>query len=616
MGIAFDAPLRAPAAAAARSRSSSRSTCRRGAGWARADDARRSRSGCCCWPPSSARSPGSSSCCRSTGWRSCSSSTCRTRSGTPGREEALAYLRDSRWRRSRTRTSRGSSRSAADALVERLPSDLAEIDRIASTPVRDATDIGAALRLAGALFPDDAQKRIVLLSDGNDTTGSGQSEAALAAARGIQVETVLTGLAGRDEVLVQRLDGPVDRAPRRVDRGVGRRHLDGRPARDRAAVRQRRAGRHPSPSTSTAGTNRVTFTVHAQGLRVPALPDGRRGRPRHVQPERPRRGEHDRQGRAQGAGRQGRRGRWPRELVDRARDRAPGRGHGHPRGACRRTSPGSPTTTRSCWSTCPRLRLTDAAMAALQVYVRDLGRGLVMVGGPRSVRRRRLHRHAARGDAARRHGRARPREAARRRARRRHRQVGLDGRLPLQQLQRRHGRRVRDRRRAQGRHRQGGDPAGGLGPERARTSSGSSRSTTRRTGSSRRRRWAASRTSSRAIAGINPNGQTNIFAGPRPGGEVARERDRDPAPHHPAHRRLVEQRPVRRDPQADEGRRDHALDGRRGRRREPVPRAARASRAAAASTRRPTRPRSPTSSSRRRSRSPASRSSRSRSSRS
>ncbi len=89
----------------------------------------------------------------------------------------------------------GSSPSAEDALVERLPSDLAEIDRIASTPVRGATDIGAALRLASALFPDDAQKRIVLLSDGNDTTGSGQTEAALAAARGIQVETIAPGSA-------------------------------------------------------------------------------------------------------------------------------------------------------------------------------------------------------------------------------------------------------------------------------------------------------------------------------------------------------------------------------------------------------------------------------------
>src|SRR4029078_8576058 len=83
-----------------------------------------------------------------------------------------------------------------------------EVDRIASTPVQDATDIGAALRLAGALFPDDAQKRIVLITDGNDTTGAGQTEAALAGSRGIQVETHLVGLDGRDEVLVERLVAP------------------------------------------------------------------------------------------------------------------------------------------------------------------------------------------------------------------------------------------------------------------------------------------------------------------------------------------------------------------------------------------------------------------------
>ena len=101
--------------------------------------------------------------------------------GTQGREDSLAYVRE--------------------ALETKRDEDVAgivEIDRIASTPVTSATDIGAALRLAAALFPDDAQKRIVLLSDGNDTTGSGQSEASLAAARGIQVETHLVGLGGRD----------------------------------------------------------------------------------------------------------------------------------------------------------------------------------------------------------------------------------------------------------------------------------------------------------------------------------------------------------------------------------------------------------------------------------
>ena len=51
---------------------------------------------------------------------------------------------------------------------------------------------------------------------------------------------------------------------------------------------------------------------------------------------------------------------------------------------------------------------------------------------------------------------------------------------------------------------------------------------------------AASPTSQGTIAGIQPDGQTNIFAGPRPGGGVARGRDGDAPPHHPADRRLVE----------------------------------------------------------------------------
>jgi uncharacterized membrane protein len=127
--------------------------------------------------------------------------------GTAGRDDALAWLRDS-LKVMPDGDVAGIVGFGRAALVERLPQEVREIDRIATTPVRTATDIGAALRLASALFPDDAQKRIVLLSDGNDTTGSGLSEAALAAARGVQIETHAIGLGAADEVVVERLTTP------------------------------------------------------------------------------------------------------------------------------------------------------------------------------------------------------------------------------------------------------------------------------------------------------------------------------------------------------------------------------------------------------------------------
>jgi len=127
--------------------------------------------------------------------------------GNAGREDALAFLRETLKERPDGDVA-GIVAFGKQALVERLPSDLSDIDRLASTPVKSATDIGAALRLATALFPDDAQKRIVLLSDGNDTTGGGQAKAALAASQGVRIETRQIGLGDVDEVLIERLTTP------------------------------------------------------------------------------------------------------------------------------------------------------------------------------------------------------------------------------------------------------------------------------------------------------------------------------------------------------------------------------------------------------------------------
>ncbi len=127
--------------------------------------------------------------------------------GAAGREQALTYLRSALAQRP------GGDQAAvvafgSDAVVERLPAELATLDRIASVPVRSATDVGGALRLASALFPDGTRRRLVLLSDGNDTTGRGQSEAAVAGAAGIPIDTLIIGRGAGAEVLMTGLVAP------------------------------------------------------------------------------------------------------------------------------------------------------------------------------------------------------------------------------------------------------------------------------------------------------------------------------------------------------------------------------------------------------------------------
>jgi uncharacterized membrane protein len=300
--------------------------------------------------------------------------------GTQGREDSLAYVREA-LEAKQDEDVAGIVAFGGDALVERLPSDLAEIDRIASTPVTTATDIGAALRLASALFPDDAQKRIVLLSDGNDTTGSGQSEAALAAARGIQVETRLVGLGGREEVLVERLGSPsTARLGESVEVNADITSTAAQPATARLFVNGELA--KTQDVALTEGPNRLSFTF------TPSEPGFLRFRV-VVEAAQDTFNQNDRadantivkgeprvlvvKGDEEVAAQLVAALEAERQLVDTIIPEAlPG------------TLEGLGDYDSVVLVDVPRLRLNDAALAALQVYVRDLGRGLVTIGGPRA----------------------------------------------------------------------------------------------------------------------------------------------------------------------------------------------------------------------------------------
>ena len=71
-----------------------------------------------------------------------------------------------------------------------------------------ATDIGGALQLAVALFPEDGNRRIVLLTDGRETVGDAVSSARQAGASGVEIDVVPLGSASENEVSVREVSAP------------------------------------------------------------------------------------------------------------------------------------------------------------------------------------------------------------------------------------------------------------------------------------------------------------------------------------------------------------------------------------------------------------------------
>jgi uncharacterized membrane protein len=301
--------------------------------------------------------------------------------GNAGREDALAFLRETLAVKPEGDVA-GIVAFGKQALVERLPSELTEIDRIASTPVRSATDIGAALRLATALFPDDAQKRIVLLSDGNDTTGDGQTEAALAASRGVRIETRRIGLGEVNEVLVERLTSP---STARLGESIPVTAEIRSTVAQTATVRLFADGKllQTKPVELAVGSNVVAFDnvkpteagFHTFRAVVEAALDTFSQNDR-ADSDTIVKGE-------------------PRTLVLAGDDKAAAdlvaalEDQGQ---AVDTIVPEALPTDLASLATydsvvlvdVPRLRLSDKQLAALQVDVRDLGKGLVMIGGPQS----------------------------------------------------------------------------------------------------------------------------------------------------------------------------------------------------------------------------------------
>ncbi|MHB8945023.1 MAG: VWA domain-containing protein [Bacillota bacterium] len=147
-----------------------------------------------------------------------------------------------------------------EAMVDLPVDSTVSFDRVEATPDSHFTDLAAGLRLAEALYPRDTLKRLVLLSDGRQNVEDAMEEARAMKARGIRLDVVALNPGQGPEVLVERVVGPnVARQGDVVDLTVevsSNVNTTGilRLFRDREQVAER-------SMTIAKGTNRIVVTV-------------------------------------------------------------------------------------------------------------------------------------------------------------------------------------------------------------------------------------------------------------------------------------------------------------------------------------------------------------------
>jgi hypothetical protein len=95
-----------------------------------------------------------------------------------------------------------------DAVIELEPSVARTMEKIRSVVPTEFTDISAAIRLAIASLPDGMQKRLVVLSDGNENLGDAITEARVARNNDVAIDVVPLASPQRHEVLLEKLTLP------------------------------------------------------------------------------------------------------------------------------------------------------------------------------------------------------------------------------------------------------------------------------------------------------------------------------------------------------------------------------------------------------------------------
>src|SRR4051794_1709668 len=94
------------------------------------------------------------------------------------------------------------------ALIDAMPNTKLQLDTRAIRSGGNGTDIASAIQLALATFHRDALHRLVLVSDGNSTTGDVDAAVNAAGAQGVPIDVMPLNYDVKNEVLVDRFIAP------------------------------------------------------------------------------------------------------------------------------------------------------------------------------------------------------------------------------------------------------------------------------------------------------------------------------------------------------------------------------------------------------------------------
>ncbi|MBU0639483.1 MAG: VWA domain-containing protein [Planctomycetes bacterium] len=123
------------------------------------------------------------------------------------KDEALAFLKEAS-DNMRPDDRLGVIAFDGQSSVEQLPMGTLAIERLSEPVTPDQSDIAAALRMGMALFRADTVRRLVLLSDGNENVGEVAEEAKQYAAAGTPIDVVPVYYQHASEVILERLTAP------------------------------------------------------------------------------------------------------------------------------------------------------------------------------------------------------------------------------------------------------------------------------------------------------------------------------------------------------------------------------------------------------------------------